>query len=81
MRKCLKVEYFGLTKYDFQKSRVTGPQDHKVSVSAKKVEKKFHACVPLMANYCTRCRKIFKGLSHNGGRADFSKKPPQHFRL
>jgi hypothetical protein len=34
-------------EYDFQKSRVTGPWDHKVSVSAKKVKKKFHACVPL----------------------------------
>jgi hypothetical protein len=46
-RKCLKVEYFGRSEYDFQKSRVTGPWDHKVSVSAKKVKKKFHACVPL----------------------------------
>ncbi len=39
-RKCLKVEYLGWMKYDFQKSRVTGPWDHKVSVSAKKVNKK-----------------------------------------
>ncbi len=46
-RKCLKVEYLGRIKYDFQKSRVTCPWDHKVSVSAKKVKKKFHACVPL----------------------------------
>ena len=46
-RKCLKVEYLGQIKYDFQKSRVTGPWDHKVSVSTKKVKKKFHACVPL----------------------------------
>jgi hypothetical protein len=44
--KCLKVEYLGQIEYDFQKSRVTGPWDHMVSVSAKKV-KKFHACVPL----------------------------------
>ncbi len=44
MRICLKVEYL---EYDFQKSRVTGPWDHKDSVSAKKVKKKFHACVPL----------------------------------
>jgi hypothetical protein len=43
----LKVEYLGRIEYDFQKSRVTGPWDHKVSVSAKKVLKKFHACVPL----------------------------------
>jgi hypothetical protein len=42
MRKCLKVEYLGQIEYDFQKSR-----DHKVSVSAKKIIKKFHACVPL----------------------------------
>ncbi len=35
-RKFLKVEYIGRIEYDFQKSRVTGPWDHKVSVSAKK---------------------------------------------
>jgi hypothetical protein len=46
-RKCLKVEYLGWFEYDFQKSRVTGPWDHMVLVSAKKGEKKFHACVPL----------------------------------
>ncbi len=34
-----KVEYLGRIEYDFQKSRVTGPWDHKVSVSAKKVKK------------------------------------------
>jgi hypothetical protein len=34
-------------EYNFQKSRVTGPWDHKDSVSAKKIIKKFHACVPL----------------------------------
>jgi len=39
-RKCLKVEYLGRIEYDFQKSRVTGPWDHMVSVSAKKVKKK-----------------------------------------
>jgi hypothetical protein len=38
-RKCLKVEYLDRIKYDFQKSRVTGPWDHKVSVSAKKPQK------------------------------------------
>jgi hypothetical protein len=43
----LKVEYLGRMEYDFQKSRVTGPWDHKVSVSANKVKKKFHACGPL----------------------------------
>ncbi len=47
-RKCLKVEYLGQIEYDFQKSRVTGPRDHKDSVSAKKVDKnKCHASVPL----------------------------------
>jgi hypothetical protein len=25
-----------------------------------------------LANYCTRWRGTFKGLSHDGGRADFS---------
>jgi len=39
-RKCLKVEYLGRIEYDFQKSRVKGPWDHMVSVSAKKVYKK-----------------------------------------
>ena len=38
---CLKVEYLGRIEYDFQKSRVTGPWDHMVSVSAKKVKKIF----------------------------------------
>jgi hypothetical protein len=46
-RKCLKVDYLGWMEYDFQKSRVTGPCNHKDSVSAKK-SKKFHACVPLI---------------------------------
>ncbi len=48
MQKCLNVEYLGRIKYNFQKYRVTGPWDHKDSVSAKKVTKKFHACVYLM---------------------------------
>jgi hypothetical protein len=48
VRKCLKVEYLGQIEYYFQQSPLTGPWDHKVSVSGKKVEKKFHACVPLM---------------------------------
>ena len=43
-RKCLKVEYLGRIEYDFQKSRVTGPWDHKVSVSAKEVKKNFILC-------------------------------------
>ena len=40
-RKCLKVEYLGRIEYDFQKSCVTGPWDHKDSVSAKKFKKNF----------------------------------------
>jgi hypothetical protein len=28
-----------------------------------------------MANYCIRWHGIFKGLSQDGGRAEFSKKP------
>ncbi len=32
-----------------------------------------------MANYCTRWRPWVKGLSLNGGRANFFKKPPQRF--
>ncbi len=43
-RKFLKVEYLGRIDYDFQKSRVTGPWDHKVSVSAKKVKKMSCLC-------------------------------------
>jgi hypothetical protein len=46
-RKCLKVKYLGWIKYDFKKSRVTGVWEHKISVSAKKCIKQFHACVPL----------------------------------
>ncbi len=34
------VEYLSRIEYDFQKSRGTGPWDHMVSVSAKKVFKK-----------------------------------------
>jgi hypothetical protein len=30
-----------------------------------------HLAKCLMANYCMRWSGIFKGLSHNGGRADF----------
>jgi hypothetical protein len=39
----------GRIEYDFQKSRVTGFWDNKLSVSAIKVlQNKFHACVPLI---------------------------------
>ncbi len=48
-QKCLKVKYLSRIEYDFQKSCVTGPGDHMVLVSAKKVKKKIHACVPLKA--------------------------------
>jgi hypothetical protein len=33
-----KVEYLGHIEYDFQKSHVTGPLDHKVLVSKKKLK-------------------------------------------
>ncbi len=52
-RKCLKVEYLGRIEYDFQKSRVTDPWDHKVSVSAKKLFKRI-SCL------CTFNDFIFK---------------------
>ncbi len=48
-RKCSKVEYLGQIEYDFQKSRVTGPGDHKDSVSAKNYLKKIQARVPIFA--------------------------------
>jgi hypothetical protein len=35
-QKCLKVKCLGRIKHDFQKSNVTDPWDHKVSVSEKK---------------------------------------------
>jgi hypothetical protein len=37
----LKAEYLGRIAYDFQKSCVTSPWDHKDSVSAKKYIKNF----------------------------------------
>ncbi len=60
-RKCLKVEYLSRIKYDFQKSLVTGPWDHKVSVSAKKVKRKFHACVPF-TRWIRYWQSKFKGF-------------------
>ncbi len=43
-RKCLKVKYLGRIEYDFQKTRVTGPWDHMVADSAKKVKKTSCLC-------------------------------------
>ncbi len=63
-RKCLKVEYLGRIEYDFQKSRVTGPWDHKVSVSAKKKSKKCHACVPLKLSGIVRKENFFLCILH-----------------
>jgi hypothetical protein len=45
-------------------SRVTGPWDHKVSVSAKKVKKKLHACVPFKVGIYQRW--YFRKLMANG---------------
>ncbi len=39
-----QVEYLGRIEYDLHKTRVTGPWDHKVSVSAKKVKKNPWLC-------------------------------------
>ncbi len=51
-QKCLKVKFLGQIEYDFQKSRVTGPWDHKDSVSAKKVNKKISClCTFKWLNY------------------------------
>ncbi len=49
-RKCLKVEYLGRIEYDFQKSRVTGPWDHMVSISAKKSKKNFMLVYLVLSN-------------------------------
>jgi hypothetical protein len=56
--KCLKVKYLGRIEYDVQKSRVTGPWDHKDLVSAKKL--KTISCL------CT-----FKGFPRGQSRGDF----------
>ncbi len=71
-RKCLKVEDLGRIEYDFQKSRVTGPWDHKNSDSAKKVKKKFHACVPL---------RIICLFSHGAYLAHNAPQHPQLFQF
>ena len=49
-----KSRISGPIEYDFQKSRVTGPWDHMVSVSAKKVKKN----VMLVYLSGTFCKKI-----------------------
>jgi hypothetical protein len=54
-RKCLKVEYLVRIEYDFQKSCVTGPWNHMVSVSAKNSKQKFHACVPFKGTVAWDC--------------------------
>jgi hypothetical protein len=35
----------------------------------------------IKGNYCTRWCPCFKGLSLDGGQADFSKNPPRHFLI
>ncbi len=49
-RKCLKVKYLGWIEYDCQKSCVTGPWDHMVSVSAKKVFRKISCLCTFQVN-------------------------------
>ncbi len=56
------MEYLGRIECDFQKSRVTAPWDHKILVSAKKVKKKIHACVPL--RMYTTCRQSYVSDRH-----------------
>ncbi len=60
-RKCLNVEYLGRIEYDFQKSRVTGPWDHKDSVSTKKVKKKISCLCTFkcILAHCTYLRLLF----------------------
>ncbi len=65
-------------KYDFFHSAFVNPcmiQNQRRSQSGVRLT----ANLPIqciMGNYCTRWRHCFKGLSLDGGRADFSKKPP-----
>jgi hypothetical protein len=76
-RKCLKVEYLGRIEYEFKKSRVTGPWDHKDSVSAKKVFKKisclctFNITKIRIDDYSYICKQISLwntyGISHSCG--------------
>ncbi len=61
-RKFLKVEYLGRIEYNFQKSRVTGPWDHKVLVSAKNKKRnimlvylKITVCYPAGYGQAIRC--------------------------
>ncbi len=62
-RKCLKVEYLGRIEDDFQKSRVTGPWDHKDSVSAKKVKKKISClCTFKGTMFCKKLQNYSKVL-------------------
>jgi hypothetical protein len=71
-RKCLKFVYLGRIEYDFQKSRVTGSWDHKDSVSAKKVFKKIHACVPLTDPLT---KQTVPDNHHHGGRRSSATSP------
>ncbi len=84
--KCFKVEYLVRIEYDFQKSRVTSPWDHMVSVSAKKVKTKI-SCLctfnPVFMNSLLEVRtdtQLFQygfksgssTLSHCGSKRRFS---------
>ncbi len=57
-----KSEYLGRIKYDFQKSRVTGPKDHKVSVSAKKCKKKI-SCLCNILIFAGACLHLHAKLA------------------
>jgi hypothetical protein len=72
--KCLKVDYLDRIKYDFQKSRVTGPWDHKkVSVSTKKSKNKFHACGTLSKYLVEISGRKKRFQSHNYVKLTLSK--------
>ncbi len=71
----LKFEYLGQIQYDFQKSRVTGPWDHKDSVSAKKRKYNISCLCPckcicqiipqqLSRSTVLRCRHILSHVSY-----------------
>ncbi len=72
MRKCLKVEYLGRIEYDFQKSRVIGPWEHKISVSAKKFKQKNFMLVLKYTGYWFFCISGVPGeCCHKSGRVHY----------
>ncbi len=62
-RKYLKFEYLGRIEYVFKKSHVTGPWDHMVSVSAKKVKKEISCLCTFNMSKVTLLRRRSSQLS------------------